>query len=148
MACVRAVLLIWMEIVVAPIVTVASFLSTVIVLVVVVVWTSNITQRTVVRPDGNLGCSRVCLASAAGPVSIVTCVQGVSSSSHDMRLSHSVLILKRGSCRWATQLSTSTAAMDLSADLARFPGIWIGCCPVDMHSIELLLLHGVLKLLV
>ena len=82
-------LLIWVEVVVTSIKTITS-LSTV---HLVIVWTSNVIQGTMMWPNCDLRSSRVILSSVnCRTIPIITCIQRMTASIHDMRLSYSIFI--------------------------------------------------------
>ena len=89
MTSIWAFLLIWVEIVVTSIKTITSLSS----IHLVIVRTSNVIQGTMMWPNCDLRSSGVILSSVnCRPIPIVTCIQRVAASIHDMRLSYSIII--------------------------------------------------------
>ena len=89
MPCIRAVLLIWMKIMVPSIKAVNSLSS----VHLMVVRAAYAIKRTVMWPNCDVRSSRVILSSVnCRTISIIACIQWVATIIHDMRLSSSIFI--------------------------------------------------------
>ena len=87
------ILIIWVEVMVPSSIIIKTVNSLSTVHLVIVVRTSNVIQRTMMWPNRNLRSSGVIWSSVnCRTILIVTCIQRVTSSIHDVRLPHSIFI--------------------------------------------------------
>lgn len=142
-------LLIWVEVVVTPIKTITS-LSTI---QLVIVRASNIIKGTMMWPNCDLRSSRVILSSVnCRAIPIITCIQRVTASIHDMRLPYSIFISKRRSSGWTITHIASITAVHFPTNRPWFPCVLLmrasSWSSMSVNTIKLLLLYSILQLLI
>jgi hypothetical protein len=93
MACVSRLLSVWMEIMVAPVVTISSLPT---IRILAIVWASDTIQGPMVRAYLDLGSSCVVALTSAigGSIPIVTSIYLVVATAHDVRLANAILVLE------------------------------------------------------